>query len=90
MQMELIPGQIQHISFEDPATMLKMMEAATAAANPPAATQPGTGSPIQPGIAQPGVGQPGVVQQPAGSPAAQTAQQPQFPAGQQVPPRIER
>lgn len=94
MRMELVPGQVQQISFEDPATMLRMMADATAALNPSAPAQPGAAQPgaiqagaVQPGAVQPGL-QPGAI--PASVPAAQTAQQPQFPSGQAIPQRIER
>jgi len=86
MQMELIPGQLQHVDFEDPAAMLQKMADASASVNPPAAAP--SAAPTQTGIAPP----PGSVQQPQGAPAAaiQTAQQPQLPPPQGPPPRIER
>jgi len=86
MQMELVPGQLQHVDFEDPAAMLQKMADASAALNPPQAATAAT--PTQPGIAPPA----GAVQPPQSAPAAaiQTAQQPQFPPTQSAPQRIER
>jgi hypothetical protein len=105
MQVELVPGLRQYLDFEQPEDMMKKRDEALAAMQPPAA-QPGVATPgaIQPGAIQPAVaqpstlppaGQPGTV--PAGpafpadaGPAAQTAQQPQFPPAQQIPQRVER
>jgi hypothetical protein len=80
MQMELTPGQPQHISFEDGAKMAAIM----AQANTPPAQ----------GTQQPAAATPGspITQPPQGPQTGpiQTAQQPQLPPTQAVPQRIER